>query len=99
MTAKTAAKTAETPTTMKTKLRTVPDLIEAHEWLFNQQRDGHIDPKTADALNTTLKGSVYLNAKLRLDMAKIMVQAEIKKIDIPDRYLPPFETVEAKATP
>ena len=71
-------------------LRTVGDLIEAHEWLFNEQREGKIDPKTADALNTTLKGSVYLNAKMRLDVAKIMVQAQIKKIDIPARYLPPF---------
>jgi hypothetical protein len=72
-------------------LRTIGDLVDAHEWLFNEQREGKIDPKTADALNTTLKGSVYLNAKLRLDMAKIMVQAQIKKIRIPDRYLPPFD--------
>lgn len=77
-----------------THLRTIGDLVSAHEWLFNQQREGKIDPKTADALNTTLKGSVYLNAKLRLDMAKIMVQAQIKKIDIPERYLPPFDIVE-----
>ena len=80
-----------------THLRTIGDLVSAHEWLFNEQREGKIDPKTADALNTTLKGSVYLNAKLRLDMAKIMVQAQIKKIDIPERYLPPFDTVEKTA--
>lgn len=78
------------PPTRAIHLRTVGDLVEAHEWLFNQQREGKIDPKTADALNTTLKGSVYLNAKLRLDMAKILVQAQIKKIEIPEQYLPPF---------
>lgn len=91
--------TKATPRSSKrpTHLRTIGDLVSAHEWLFNQQREGKIDPKTADALNTTLKGSVYLNAKLRLDMAKIMVQAQIKKIDIPERYLPPFDIVEKTA--
>lgn len=72
------------------KLRTVNDLVDAHEWLFNEQKEGRIDAKTADALNTTLKGSVYLNAKLRLDAAKILVQAQMKKINIPSRYLPPL---------
>jgi hypothetical protein len=72
----------------KIKLRTVSDLTDAHEWLFNQQRSNAIDAKTADALNTTLKGAVYLRAKLRLDAAKIVLQAQIKKITVPDNLLP-----------
>jgi hypothetical protein len=69
-------------------LKTIPDLITAHEWLFNAQRNGLIDGKTADGLNTTLKGVNYLRAKLPMDAAKLMVQAKIKKIDIPDGLLP-----------
>lgn len=72
-------------------LRTVADLSAAHEWLFNKQRDGGIDAKTADAMNTTLKGSVFLNAKLRLDAAKIFLQARIKKIEIPEGMFPDLE--------
>jgi hypothetical protein len=69
-------------------LKTPKDLIDAHEWLFNQQKENKIDAKTADALNTTLKGAVYLNAKLRLDAAKIFLTAQIKKIEIPKGFLP-----------
>lgn len=72
----------------KMSLRTIADLTDAHEWLFNKQKDGKIDAKTADALNTTLKGSVFLNAKLKLDAAKIYMQAMVKKIDIPKGLLP-----------
>lgn len=71
-----------------TKLRTTDELSAAHEWLFNQQKQGKIDSKTADALNTTLKGAVYLNGKLKLDALKLFVQAEIKKIQIPKGMLP-----------
>jgi hypothetical protein len=39
-------------------------------------------------LNTTLKGAVYLNGKLKLDALKLYVQAEIKKIEIPKGMLP-----------
>lgn len=70
------------------KLRTIDDLTKAHEWLFNQQKGGTIDAKTADALNTTLKGATYLRAKLRLDAAKIVLQAQIKKISVPANLLP-----------
>lgn len=70
------------------RLRTIEDLTEAHEWLFQKQRDGKIDSKTADALNTTLKGATYLNGKLKIDYAKIMLQAEIKKISLPAGVLP-----------
>lgn len=79
---------AEKEKTEKMQLRTISDLTNAHEWLFNQQKDGKIDAKTADALNTTLKGSVFLNAKLRLDAAKIWMQAQVKKIEIPAGLLP-----------
>lgn len=70
------------------RLRTIDDLTNAHEWLFNQQKGGTIDAKTADALNTTLKGATYLRAKLRLDAAKIILQASIKKITVPPNLLP-----------
>jgi hypothetical protein len=70
------------------KLQTIPELVEAHEWLFNQQRNGLIDGKTADALNTTLKGVTYLRAKLPMDAAKLLVMARIKKIDLPSGLLP-----------
>ena len=69
-------------------LRTQDDLVDAHEWLFNSQKDGRIDSKTADGLNTTLKGSVYLNGKLKLDYLKIYIQAKVKKIDLPVGFLP-----------
>ncbi len=72
----------------KMSLRSVADLTDAHEWLFNMQKDGKIDSKTADALNTTLKGSVYLNGKLRLDAAKLWMQSQVKKIEIPKGLLP-----------
>jgi len=69
-------------------LRTVGDLIDATEWLFNKQRKGEIDSKTADALNTTLKGSSYLLAKLHMDVAKLYVMARIKKIELPAKMFP-----------
>lgn len=72
----------------KFKLRTVSDLVAAHEWLFQQQRDGKIDAKSADALNTTLKGSVYLTAKLRLEAAKLLLMSHIKKMEVPSDLLP-----------
>lgn len=72
-------------------LRTVSDLSAAHEWLFNKQRNNEIDSKTADAMNTTLKGAVYLNAKLKLEAAKLFLAAKIKKAEIPERLLPVIE--------
>lgn len=70
------------------KLRTIRDLTNAHEWLFNKQRDGQIDAKTADALNTTLKGATYLNARLKLDYAKVILAAKVKKVEFPAGLLP-----------
>jgi len=72
----------------KQPLRSVNDIVEAHEWLFQMQREGKIDPKSADAMNTTLKGQTYLIGKIRLDAAKLYVAAAGKKIQIPEKYLP-----------
>ena len=74
------------------KLRSVEDLTEAHEWLFNAQRTGTIDAKTADALNTTLKGSLYLLARLKLELAKLMIQCKIKKLQMPAGLLPGLQS-------
>lgn len=65
------------------RLRTIAELQEAHEWLLNEQRNGKIDAKRADGINTTLKGATYLNAKLKMDAAKLYLQAQIKKVDMP----------------
>ena len=70
------------------RLRTVEDLTEAHEWLFNAQRQAEIDPKSADAMNTTLKGLTFLRVKLKLDFAKIILQSRIKKLELPEGLLP-----------
>lgn len=73
--------------TSEFKLRTTDDLIGAGEWLFNSQHSGAIDAKSADALNTTLKGQTYLVATLPLKMAELYVRAQIKKIQLPNRLL------------
>ena len=65
------------------KLRSVEDLNNALEWLYEQQKTGKIDAKTADALNTTLKQMVHLNVKLRLDYLKVLLMARINKIQLP----------------
>lgn len=65
-------------------LRTVEDLRIAYEDLYNKQRNGEIDAKTSDGMNTTLKGSTYLNVKLPMDAWKIVVQSRIKKVDLPE---------------
>ena len=52
------------------QLRTIHDLTEAHQWLFNQQRSGVIDAKNADALSTTLRGAKEL-LEIRKKLAKI----------------------------
>lgn len=67
----------------KIKLRTISDLNEALEWLYEQQKTGQIDAKTADALNTTIKQASYLNGKLKLDYVKLWLTAKIKKIELP----------------
>lgn len=81
-------KMAEKEKPKRIRLRTIPEMREASEWLFNEIKDGHIDNKTGDALNTTFKQSVYLNATLPATFAKIIIQAAIKKVSLPDGLLP-----------
>lgn len=71
-----------------TRLRSIEEITEALEWVWTEQKGGRIDPKVADGMNTTLKGIMYLRAKLPLDAAKIYVAAKKNKIDIPSGYLP-----------
>jgi len=56
--------------------------------LVNKVVNGKIDNKTVDAINTIIKNHFYLNGKLKLDYAKLLVQAQIKKIAIPENLLP-----------
>jgi len=80
------------------KLRTVDDLVSAGEWMFSQQEGKNLDAKSADAMNTTLKGQRYLVVELPLQLMKLYVTAQVKKFTIPRGILPAgiaFET-EAK---
>jgi len=70
-------------TTEKIKLKTLRDVEDASGWVFNQLKEGTMDAKTADALNTTLKGLYFMKGKLRLDYLKLVFQAKVKKVDIP----------------
>ena len=72
----------------KRHLRTPAQISEANEELYADIRDGKVDSKMADALNTTLKNQVYLNVKLRMDYLKIYTQAAMKKITLPPAILP-----------
>ncbi len=70
------------------RLRSVSDLSSAYQWLFNEQRAGRVEPKTAAACNTTLQGSTFINVKLPLEVAKILLQAQAKKVELPENLLP-----------
>lgn len=70
------------------RLETFQDIIRAHEYIFNMQTQGRIDAKTADALNTTLKGAVYLHGTLKINYARLLLQAKIKKVDLPVSLAP-----------
>jgi len=70
------------------RLRTVTELSEAHETLYNDQISGRLDPKAAGAINNTLKGSTYLNVKVKMDMAKLILQAHVRKVALPPNTLP-----------
>ena len=67
------------------RLRTVEDINAALEDLYERQRDGNVDAKAADGMNTTIKGAMALNVKLPMDALKIFVQASIKKVIIPQK--------------
>jgi hypothetical protein len=70
------------------KLRTVGDIVEANEWLFDQAQQGKVDAKALDGMNTVVKNQTYLISKLRQDFLKLWLTAKIKKIDIPQAMLP-----------
>lgn len=76
--------------------KTMSGINEAVEWIFNKQINGEIDGKTADGLNTTIKSAIYLNVKLRMDYLKMILQANIKKIDLPEGLLPELENKETE---
>ena len=76
------------------KLRTIQDLIEAGEWMFNKQEAGQLDAKAADALNTTLKRQSKFVVDTPMALLKIWVRAQEKKFVIPSRMLPPGMTME-----
>ena len=69
-------------------LRDIDGLNDAHEYVFNKQAAGQLDGKTADGLNTTLKGSVYLNVKLKMEAFKLNIMAYKAKMEVPPIMLP-----------
>lgn len=70
------------------RLRTIGELNEANEYILHQLREGKLDGKLADGMNTAVKAGVYLNVKLRMDAFKILAQTRMKKIDMPFDLLP-----------
>jgi hypothetical protein len=79
---------------MATDLRTREGLNEAIGYIYEQQKAGKIDPKTADALNTTVKTSMELNVKLPLKLFDIVVKARMKKLELPGGILPTWALPE-----
>jgi len=56
--------------------------------MLNRFLNGEVDAKSVDGVNTIVKSQIYLNVKLRMDFMKLCLQADIKKIDLPDGMLP-----------
>jgi hypothetical protein len=81
-------KTTKVP---EVNLRTRGGMNDALQWVFEKQRDGQIDAKSADALNTTIKTAMELNVKLPLKAADIFFKSKLKKIEIPAGFLPAAE--------
>ena len=73
------------------RLRTVPQITEAYEWLFEQQRDAKLDTKRADGLNTTLKGVTKLRVEIPMKLATLWFQSQLKKVTVPEKFLPVME--------
>lgn len=73
------------------RLREPSEISEAYEEMYEKQMAGQLDAKSVDGINTTLKGLTYLNVKLRMDYMKMIVQAKIKKVDLPKGLLPELE--------
>lgn len=65
------------------QLRTVEDLRLAYEDLYNAQRANELDAKMSDGINTTLKGSTYLNVKLPMESWKMVLVAQKQKANVP----------------
>lgn len=70
------------------QLRSPEQISEASELLYSEIREGKVDGKQVDGLNTLIKNQIYLNVKLRMDYLKIYTQARAKKIDLPIGLLP-----------
>lgn len=64
------------------RLRAIPDLVDATEWVYNGQRNGTIDSARASGLNQTLKGARAIIVDLPLALAKLQVQAAIRKVEL-----------------
>lgn len=73
------------------KLRSVSEITEAYEWLFDAQREGSLDTKRADGLNTTLKGITKLRVEIPMKLATLYFQSQVKKITVPDKFLPAMD--------
>ena len=73
---------------MALDLKSREGLNEAIAYIYEQQKEGRIDPKTADALNTTVKTSIELNVKLPMKLFDTVVKARLKKLDLPMGILP-----------
>jgi len=56
--------------------------------LVNRVVNGQIDPKNADIINTIIKSIGYFNGRLKMDYGKLLVLAQIKKIQLPPNLLP-----------
>lgn len=69
-------------------LRTREGLNEAIEFVYQEQKDGRLDAKSADALNTTIRTSMELNVKLPMKLFDTVVKARLKKLDLPSGILP-----------
>ena len=72
----------------RVQLRSVNDLIQANENLYNKHINGELDAKNLDAANTIIKSQSYLVGKLRMDYAKLVLLAQTKKLAMPDEVLP-----------
>lgn len=69
------------------QLRTIDQISGALEELYHKQREGKIDPKTADAMNTTVKGIMKLHIETPMKLLDSVIKAHTKKVEIPQRVL------------
>ena len=77
----------------KIPLRTLDDLKAAYELIYNQQAHGLVDGKTAEQINSTLKGQRMLILDFPAKLANIFLTAQIKKVTLPEgiRKILPIE--------